>query len=108
MHGNPGYRWTLQELAQCVGMSRSAFALRFKEKVGCSAMVYLTGWRMRRAADKLLNSSDPVASIAVALGYESESAFGFAFKREMGCSPRQYGCARMSDPATLANKPASD
>jgi AraC-like DNA-binding protein len=35
-----------------------------------------------------------VASIAFSLGYASESAFGFAFKRAMGCSPRQYGEAR--------------
>jgi AraC-like DNA-binding protein len=107
MHENPGYRWTLQELAERAGMSRSAFALRFKEKVGTSAMEYLTRWRMRRAGDKLVNSSDPVSTIALSLGYESESAFGFAFKREMGCPPRRYCYARMSASATLVNKPRS-
>jgi AraC-like DNA-binding protein len=90
MHGNPAYRWTLQELAERVGMSRSAFAFRFKEKVGTSAMEYLTRWRMLCAKDRLVNSEDSVSAIALSLGYESESAFGFAFKREMGCSPRQY------------------
>ena len=100
MHENPGYRWTLQELAERVGMSRSAFALRFKGKVGTSAMEYLTQWRMRRAGDKLVNTSDPVSAIALSLGYESESAFGFAFKREVGCSPRQYCRARISALAT--------
>jgi AraC-like DNA-binding protein len=94
MHGDPGYRWTLQALADRVGMSRSAFAMRFRQKVGASAMDYLTRWRMRRAGHQLLNSNEPVASIAYSLGYASESAFGFAFKREMGCSPRQYGEAR--------------
>jgi AraC-like DNA-binding protein len=29
--------------------------------------------------------------IASSLGYESESAFGKAFRRVMDCSPRQYG-----------------
>jgi AraC-like DNA-binding protein len=96
MHENPGYRWTLQTLAERVGMSRSAFAVRFKDKVGTSAMEYLTRWRMRRAGQKLLNSNEPVSSIASSLGYESESAFGFAFKREMGYSPRQYSHARMA------------
>jgi AraC-like DNA-binding protein len=108
MHGNPSFRWTLKELAKRVGMSRSSFAVRFKEKVGCSAMEYLTRWRMRRAADKLVNSSDPVSSIATSLGYESESAFSFAFKREMGCSPRQYGYARKSHSATLVDNLSSD
>jgi len=37
-----------------------------------------------------MNSSEPVSVISLALGYESESAFSTAFKRVMGCSPRQY------------------
>ena len=94
MHERPGYRWTVQELAERACMSRSAFALRFKEKVGTSVMEYLTQWRMLLAGDRLMNSHDSVSAIALSLGYESESAFSFAFKREMGCSPRQYCHAR--------------
>jgi AraC-like DNA-binding protein len=105
MHENPGYRWTLQALAERVGMSRSAFAARFKEKVGTSAMEYLTRWRMHRAGRKLVNSNEAVSSIAASLGYGSESAFCFAFKREMGFSPRQYSHIRMSDSTKLANHP---
>jgi len=72
-------------------MSRSSFALKFKETVGVSPMEYLTRWRMLLAADRLAESTDSVAAIAVSLGYESESAFSTAFKRVMRCSPRQYG-----------------
>ena len=90
MHDNPGHRWTLQELAGRVGMSRSIFALKFKETVGETPMEYLTRWRMMLAGDKLKNSDDSISIIALSLGYESESAFGKAFKRVMGCSPRQY------------------
>ena len=90
MHNDPSYRWTLQALAERVGMSRSVFALRFRETVGATPMEYLTRWRMLLAADRLNNSSDGLAAIAQSLGYESESAFGKAFRRVMGCSPRQY------------------
>ena len=96
MHEDPGYRWTVQELAERACMSRSGFALRFKAKVGSSVMEYLTQWRMLLAGDRLMHSHDSVAAIALSLGYESESAFSFAFKREMGCSPRQYCRARAS------------
>ena len=34
MHDDPAHRWTLQELAERAGMSRSSFALKFKETVG--------------------------------------------------------------------------
>lgn len=57
-------------------------------------MEYLTRWRMLLAGDKLANSSDPISAIALSLGYESESAFSTAFKRVMGCSPRQYSRGR--------------
>jgi AraC-like DNA-binding protein len=91
MHDDPAHAWTLQELAARVGMSRSTFALRFKQLVGASPIEHLTQWRMLLAGDKLENSSDSVGDIAQSLGYESESAFSTAFKRIMGCSPRQYG-----------------
>jgi AraC-like DNA-binding protein len=106
MHDDPAHGWILQELAQRVGMSRSTFALKFKEMVGTSAMDYLTRWRMLLAGDRLTNSSDPISVIALSLGYESESAFSTAFKRVMGCSPRQYGRGRnpsSHDQAEAAN-----
>ena len=90
MHEQPWYRWTVQQLADRAGMSRSSFALRFKETVGIAVIEYLVRWRMLLAADRLVGSSDPVGSIASQLGYESDSAFVFAFRREMGCTPRQY------------------
>jgi len=99
MHDDPGHPWTLQKLAERVGMSRSVFALRFKETVGTTPMDYLTRWRMLLAGDKLTQSGDPISVIALSLGYESESAFGKAFKKTMGRSPRQY--ARNQNP-TLA------
>jgi AraC-like DNA-binding protein len=90
MHDDPGHPWTLQTLAEHVGMSRSVFALRFKETVGKTPMEYLTRWRMMLAGDRLKNSGDPISVIASSLGYESDSAFGKAFRRIMGCSPRQH------------------
>ena len=70
MHEDPAQRWTLQALAAQAGMSRSTFAQKFKETVGASPMEYLTRWRMLLAGDRLMNSRDPVSSIALSLGYE--------------------------------------
>ncbi|WP_044558870.1 AraC family transcriptional regulator [Azospirillum sp. B4] len=91
LHADPARRWTLQALAAHVGMSRSSFALRFKGMVGTAPMEYLARWRMLLAGDRLAHGGEPVSTIALSLGYESESAFSTAFKRVMGCSPRQYG-----------------
>jgi AraC-like DNA-binding protein len=90
MHGDPARRWTLQMLAERASMSRTIFASRFKETVGSSVMEYLARWRMLLAGDRLTNSHASISAIALELGYESESAFSKAFRRVMGCSPRQY------------------
>jgi AraC-like DNA-binding protein len=94
MHDDPAHPWTLHELAERVGMSRSSFAQKFKETVGESPIGYLTRWRMLLAGDRLANSNDPISVISLSLGYESESAFSTAFKRVMGRSPRQYSRGR--------------
>ena len=90
VHNDPARRWTLQMLAEHAGMSRSGFALRFKELVGETPMEYVTRWRMLLAIDRLAASGDPVSVVGRSLGYGSESSFSTAFKRVMGCSPRHY------------------
>jgi AraC-like DNA-binding protein len=102
MHDDPAHPWTLQKLAQTAGMSRSTFAQKFKSTVGEPPMEYLLRWRMTIAGERLADSGDPISVIALSLGYESESAFGKAFKRVMGRSPRQYGRGRIpsSQPGT--------
>lgn len=55
-----------------------------------TSMEYLTRWRMLLAGDRLRGSDDSVAAISSALGYEADSAFGRAFKRFWGRSPREY------------------
>ena len=77
-------------MAKIAGMSRTVFALRFKASVGASPMEYLARWRMTLAADALRQPNKTVASAAMAVGYDSDSAFSTAFKRIMGCSPRKY------------------
>lgn len=90
MHGAPARRWTVQSLAECAGMSRSTFALKFKSLTGSAPLDYLIRWRMLLAGDRLVHTADQISVIAVALGYASESAFSTTFKRVMGCSPRVY------------------
>lgn len=91
VHTAPGHPWTVDELATEVGMSRSSFALRFKELVGCTPWDHLTRWRMTRAASLLAGAQPPKLEIlASSLGYESESSFRKAFRKVLGVSPSQY------------------
>jgi AraC-like DNA-binding protein len=90
MHRDVARRWSVDDLAATVGMSRSSFALRFRMLIGQAPLDYWLQVRMRRAGQLLRNSSKTVASVAYAWGYESEKSFGKAFKRVMGSPPSSY------------------
>jgi AraC-like DNA-binding protein len=95
LHGAPAHPWTIDELADGVAMSRSAFADRFTALVGQPPMQYLAHWRMQLAAGRLAMGNAKVAAIAEEVGYDSEPAFSRAFKRLMGVSPAAWRRARV-------------
>ena len=88
MHERPAHRWTVEELAQRLSMSRSAFAARFKTVTGRPPLGYLTWWRLHRAAARLRRRDGAtIAMIAREAGYDSDVSFGKAFRREFGKPP---------------------
>jgi AraC-like DNA-binding protein len=90
LHGRVAHPWTIAELSEAVGISRSALVERFSRYLGEPPMTYLTRWRLQLAAESLKQTSRGVADIAADIGYESEAAFSRAFKREFGQPPGQY------------------
>ncbi|WJH37961.1 AraC family transcriptional regulator (plasmid) [Aliirhizobium terrae] len=89
MHAAPGKNWRVGELASVSGLSRSQFAARFARVVGESPLEYLTRWRMMLAREALLERATTIAQVANDVGYGSEAAFGAAFRRVYGTSPRR-------------------
>ena len=87
LHQEPERDWTVNDLAREVGMSRSGFSAHFSRLVGEPPLRYLAGWRMRLAAQRLVESDLTVGSVARSLGYCSEAAFGAVFKRHFGVPP---------------------
>lgn len=87
MHRSPAESWTLDGLARLSGMSRSGFAARFTEMVGQPAMRYLTDWRLQKARMAIIGGQGAIGEIARSVGYQSEAAFGRAFKQFFGEPP---------------------
>jgi AraC-like DNA-binding protein len=90
LHTRPAHAWTLEELARTIGTSRSVLAERFQQLVGSSPMQYLTQWRMLLAANLLCRSNAPLARIAEDVGYQTDTAFSRAFRREYGAPPAAW------------------
>jgi AraC-like DNA-binding protein len=105
LHRRAHHPWTIAELAAEVGVSRSALVARFTRYLSHPPMAYLTGWRLRLAAQALTSSPKGVADIAAAVGYESEAAFNRAFKRAFGVPPARYR-RQSRDPATSPESPS--
>jgi AraC-like DNA-binding protein len=90
MHERIENPWTVETLAAAAGMSRSAFALRFKELLGETPLEYLTNWRMYKATGLLQGNDRKLLEVAKSVGYDSDAAFSKAFKRVLGAAPREY------------------
>jgi AraC-like DNA-binding protein len=90
MHKSPAQAWTLEELARAANTSRSVLAERFHQLVGSSPMQYLTQWRMLLAANLLSRGDAPLARIAEDVGYQTDTAFSRAFRREFGRPPAAW------------------
>lgn len=89
MHDSPGEPWTLERMAMCAGMSRTAFANAFRERVGQTPADYLSGWRIALAQSRL-REGRPIKILAEELGYANPSALSRAFTARMGMSPRLW------------------
>ena len=80
----------IQELAKHIGISRSYLVKLVRQETGMSPQEYLIAVRMRRAADLLTRSNDPIRLIAAECGYEDALAFSKVFKSNFGQNPSDY------------------
>jgi AraC-like DNA-binding protein len=110
LHRTPAHPWTIANLAEEVGVSRSVLAERFRHYLGEPPMSYLARWRRQLGARMLTRTNASVAEIALEAGYDSEAAFNRAFKREFGVPParfrRQARGARIGEPAHAPADPS--
>jgi AraC-like DNA-binding protein len=103
IHTEVARPWTTAKLARMCGSSRSSLAARFSKIVGVGPMDYLQQWRIALAKDELRSGTRSVGEIALAIGFQSGSAFGTAFSRAVGCSPKRFaeGAGRRASSAEL-------
>lgn len=104
LHSRVAHPWTIADLAEEVGISRSALVERFTRYLSEPPMTYLTRWRLQLAARSLESTPRGVAEIAADVGYESEAAFSRAFKREFGQPPGRYRGDHKSSPVKKASE----
>ena len=89
MHADLRRRWNLAEMAREAGLARSSFATQVERTTGETPVANLTRGRMAIAPDLLVTTSMTLTAIAASVGSGSDSAFGAAFNRLAGYTPKQ-------------------
>ena len=90
IHDRVNTPWTVKFLAEAAGMSRSAFAARFKELLGQTPLEYVTDWRMQKAMELIEHGDKKLIDVARSVGYDSDAAFSKAFKRVVGANTGEF------------------
>jgi AraC-like DNA-binding protein len=90
MRDRPEHTFTVAELAELAGMSRTVFAARFVEALARPPLEFLTRLRLERAAQLLTSTELPVKSVAAQVGYASRSSFTRAFLATYGAAPKIF------------------
>lgn len=81
---------SLDELSGLVGLSRFHFCTAFKAATGQTPHNWLTALRMGRARQLLAERSLAITDIALAVGYQTPSAFAATFRRVAQISPSEF------------------
>ncbi|MBZ0259544.1 MAG: AraC family transcriptional regulator [Hyphomicrobiales bacterium] len=90
LHDRLAHGWSVADLAEVAGLSRSAFVERFTAAMGTPPMQYLAKSRMLLAKELLVERQKSISQVAAAVGYDAEAAFNRAFKREFGVPPARW------------------
>ncbi len=83
--------FTVETLAQLLGMSRTQFYRKFKAMTDVSPAALLRTLRLNRAAELLNDDELNIAEVAEMSGYSESSNFSRAFKDHFGYSPSEHG-----------------
>lgn len=90
MEQDLSFPMTLNRLAGQLAISPFHLQKVYKRVKGYSPADHLQAVRMKEAKDLLAQDQLTVARIAGAVGFRSPSHFTVWFRREAGCSPRDY------------------
>ncbi|MFD1696685.1 helix-turn-helix transcriptional regulator [Roseibium aestuarii] len=89
IHDRPERAWNLEDLAEVAGMSRTQFAVTFREVLGVPPGGYLADWRLALAR-LALQEGEVVRKVARSCGFSSTASFSRAFTRRYGLTPSQF------------------
>jgi AraC-like DNA-binding protein len=80
----------LDDIAQLVGMTPTAFSRFFRLRTGKALSEYIVDVRLGNAARRLVNTTDSVSEICYTCGFNTLSNFNRLFRKRKGCNPTEF------------------
>ena len=90
IHTNYNKYIGMQDICDYIGTNRTTLNQKFKEEFSCTAMQYLSRYRIKMAQTALVHTNLTIEEIAVCCGYQYESYFVKAYQKKTGESPSEY------------------
>jgi len=87
---NPGYNWTIKELAEKCKMSESFFQIKYKQLYSSTCIADVIQARLEMAKNLLKSSGYTIKEISMHCGYRRAEHFSRQFKEAYGVSPVEY------------------
>ena len=101
----PEEEWNIEKMTAIANLSRAQLMRVFKQQTGTSPHAFVNSIRLQQGALLLKQTADSVLSVALSVGFQSETHFGKAFKKQYGISPGQYRKNdRADEPAVQAEE----
>lgn len=89
IHKDSTYNWTIESLANSVGLSRASLAFRFKKSLGITINDYIVKLKLEKGKNLIHDSEISLEEVSRRVGYSSAFAFSKAYKRIYGQAPRK-------------------
>ncbi len=83
----------IQDIATSLAMCERQLQRNTKQCLNMSPMEYVRTYRLLRSTE-LLQPGTPINSVVFKVGFASYSYFARCFKREFGCTAKQYVSSR--------------
>lgn len=80
----------MDDLATEAGLSRAHFFTLFQRDTQVTPLGYANVLRFEAAVDRLSHSAEPVADVAMDLGFSASSHFARFFRQHLGITPTDY------------------
>ncbi|NIF23588.1 helix-turn-helix domain-containing protein [Candidatus Pantoea multigeneris] len=80
-------RLDLDTVAERSGYSKWHLQRMFKEHTGYPLGEYIRAKKLKKSADRLTSSNEPILNVAISMGFDSQQSFNRSFKRQYGMAP---------------------